>query len=85
MSSLSRFTTTTPLVLLSHAKVEPKKLSKHTQIFAKFTSESYTEIWHYSGYSPVGSPTLGGRRFKGSLFSGPLFFSWLRIVFAKLA
>ena len=32
---------------------------------------------------PVGSSTLGGRRFKGSLFSGPLFFSRREVIKSK--
>ena len=61
--------------LPSHVKVEPGTVSKTRKIFAKLAIVSYKEIGHYFGHSTVGRTPLGGRRFKGSLFSGPLFFS----------
>ena len=42
--------------------------------YAKLTQPTYREIGHYFGHSSDGRTLLGGRRFKGSLFSGPLFF-----------
>ena len=61
--------------MLHSQKLNRNSCKKYVPIFAKLAIVSYKEIGHYFGHSLTLRTPLGGRRFKGSLFSGPLFFS----------